>query len=385
MEIILYIYIAVLIFRIYQQSENIYVSFDFFKKNSRDPASFGKNLNNKIEILIPVYQEKESLIKSLIYWTKTDFSPIFITTEREGSLENCQTCLLIQAMSNFRIIHSPNLYGFKASQLNYAIKHLNLNSGYYAIFDVDSRPDLKVFNYVQTVSEDEVIQLPSIFTNEKSSYYGYGSAIYQTRRVFTFEITAMLFEFSYLVGHGLFIRSDIAKKYPFCEKTLTEDLIYGYTLALENIKPKVIPFLDLAVVPNSALEGIKQGSRWFIGDFLLLKYLSIKKISETHNWLNIIKRYLHIFEWLFGSIGFFIVLIFGNEIHWVLLWIALIWFLSLHKIIANKLFHKKFGFKEIFSILFRSSINSLAPIYGIYLLIIDLLKIKSLKFERTKK
>ena len=35
---------------------------------------------------------------------------------------------------------------------------------------------------------------------------------------FSFEIASMLTDFSYLVGHGLFIKSDISNKYNFCEK-----------------------------------------------------------------------------------------------------------------------------------------------------------------------
>ena len=110
-------------------------------------------------------------------------------------------------MSNFRTIHSPNLTGYKATQLNYAIKTLNLNdNSYYAIFDIDSRPDINVFKYVKENSIEEILQMPSIFTNSVPNYYSYGSAIYQTRRVFSFEIASMLTDFSYLVGHGLFIK-----------------------------------------------------------------------------------------------------------------------------------------------------------------------------------
>ncbi len=379
--------IALTIFsiRIFQQILDLQKAFNYFKKNSRIET---KNItqNNLIEILIPVYKEKESLIKSILFWNKTDFSPIFITTEREGSVENCESLKLIQILSNFRTIHSPNLTGYKATQLNYAIKTLNLNdNSYYAIFDIDSRPDINVFKYVKENSIEEILQMPSIFTNSVPNYYSYGSAIYQTRRVFSFEIASMLTDFSYLVGHGLFIKSDISNKYNFCEKTITEDLIFGYELSLHKIRPKVLPFLDSSPVPNTISESIKQGSKWFLGDFLMLKYLKFEDIFLTKDIHNILFRYFHIFDWLFGSISIILIFIYGNLYLNIVLWLLIMIFLYIHKRVVEILFQRKFGFREILAVLLRASLNSLAPIYGIYKLIISLFKIESIKFDRTNK
>jgi len=330
-----------------------------------------KEYSHKIIVLIPICcEEIKTLKKTIQFWKKTNIQVFFITTARELNQET----FLILKSENMNYFHSPNRSGFKAVQLNFAIQKIleRKFNGYIAIFDIDSRPDLKMFENIKYYSAP-VLQAPTIFIGGKTTF-SFASAIYQTRRVVTFEIPQFLQQkIIYLIGHGLFLHSSILKSKIFNEETLTEDLILGYQLFFKNTQFEILPFFDKALVPENISVLTKQTSRWFLGDLLFLKHVDF----QFKNMLNIIKRYLHILDWLFGSIAVLLTLFYGNNIEQSLILFEVIMFIILN-IITAKLFNFHLNFKIILNLIFRMIINSLPPIYAI-------LNFRNIKFKTTKK
>ena len=376
----LFIYLIIIYFgvRISQQLSGIYQSINFLKTKNR---YISDSYQNKITVLIPIFCEEHSLKGAIKFWSKSGISPIFVTTEKENFSKNCKSIEILNK-TNFQIIHFPKTDGFKASQLNYAISQIK-SDGYIAIFDVDSRPDLEVFEYVEKLAIDEVLQMPTLFTEDfnKNSIYGKSSAIFQSRRVLTFEIPTLLKnKFGYLVGHGLFIKNKVFDKYHFCEETVTEDLVFGYELYLAGVRPKPLPYFDFSTVPSSFLQTISQTSRWFAGDLIFIKYLKIGKKDILH----ILRRYLHILEWLFGSITIIFGLLFGDITQIIILIFLISTYIYIH-FVTLKILNIRNNINIYFGIIFKMITNSIPPIYGVYRIMLDILNIKKHIFERTEK
>lgn len=373
---IILIYFAV---RVFQQITGIVKSIHFLKKA---PNLGNYNIQNSVTILIPVFCEEKSLVEALLFWKKSKFSPIFITTEKEKFNKDCRTLEILESQTDFQIIHSPNLTGFKATQLNFAIRKITTD-GYFAIFDIDSRPDFRGIEFVEKMAVDEVLQMPTLFTEKfyENSFFGKATAIFQSRRVLAFEIPTLLnSDFGYLVGHGLFIKSTVFQKYIFCETTITEDLVFGYNLYLNGFRPQPIPYFDFSTVPQNFFQTVPQTSRWFIGDLLFPKYI---KIKLTDTW-NIFFRYLHILDWFWGSIFVIYTLILGSFVQILIAEILIFSFLSLHYF-TLKIANIKGNIKIYFGILLKMLINSISPTFGIYTKILDIFNIKKLTFQRTEK
>src|SRR2546423_13038873 len=115
---------------------------------------------NSVHILIPVYKEA-AIIKSCVeYFDKlARYQNVlihYVTTEKEGA--DSDTVAALKQMPEqykFSHLHYPETHGFKAHQLNWAIKHIlcGYNSNeyqatYFGIYDVDSRPEVEVIKRI---------------------------------------------------------------------------------------------------------------------------------------------------------------------------------------------------------------------------------------------
>src|SRR5579863_2237913 len=189
---------------------------------------------NRIFILIPVYQEAEVIKASVEYFAKLGQFPnvliYYISTEKEGS--NSDTVVAIKQMleqHEFLYLHYPETEGFKAHQLNWAIKQIlashsdaDPQATYFGIYDVDSRPEIEVIKTL-LYGREPIYQQPSIYLE---NYTRIGAiqqigALFQTKwdlcgniPIFRAYQQSLQKERSvrslpHLTGHGLFVRADI--------------------------------------------------------------------------------------------------------------------------------------------------------------------------------
>ncbi len=354
--------------RVFQQLWRLFRAISFIQHWRDEKLSF----NREVTILIPVFSEENILKETLQFWKKSSFTPIFITSIRDSG----ESEKIIRRFSNFQIMQFPNIRGYKASQLNWAISQIH--SDYIAIFDADSRPDFRGIEFVQNSGEKPIYQMYTIFHGK--SMFGKASALYQSRRVLAFELSASIRKkFSYLIGHGLIVKKDILEEFPFCEKTLTEDLIFGYQTHLKGFYPTPLPYFDNSSSPDSPITYIRQGGRWFLGDFLFPQFVEL----SWNDFSKFFRRYLHIFDWFLGSILVLYALFFGNELQISIIIFTTLFFLYFHKIVADFI-EMDWSWKLTFYLLFRMSINSLPPLYGIWRFFLKLFGIP-FHFQRTEK
>jgi len=403
-------------FRTCQQLIGLFQTKKFIFREQKQNLDLDLSFNKvELNILIPIFQEEKIILDTFNYFEKilnelnlkNYVKLIFVSTDREAIFQKNRTVKKLQEIlktphQNIEIINYPNKDGNKAKQLNFAIKKLNSesekNNKYFAIFDADSKPQIQAFRYffnALTKNHDLIFQMPTLFVQniDEVSYSNKANAIFQTRRVLAFEIPTWLNKknLNYLVGHGLFLNSKIFEKYNiyFNEKTITEDLIFGYETNLRNIYPRIIPFFDIATVPKSIFLNIKQTARWFSGDLFFLKNIN-------HNFnLKIFFRYFHIFEWIFGSILIIIISVFAlftkNLLLILLILLILFLYLIILHIFALKFIqffyeNKKINFiKMIYGLIVKSSTNSFGPVYGIFREFLSILKIKKYFFEKTER
>lgn len=361
---------------------------------------------NKLALLIPMYREEKIAKDTVKYFNKISskysLDVFYITSAQEGAPNfNTTHKIIVDCINNRpRVIHNENKDGAKAGQVNLALKILSKENiyDYFGIFDADSRPDPKAFEYIQkTAFNSDILQMPSIYTENTSglSWINKASAIFQTRWTLCYEIpmwrkweqsSANKNPLMYLVGHGLFLHAKSNLKLP--ESTITEDLKFGYTCAVDGKSLSVVPFCDRCTVPSRYTSNIYQASRWFYGEVALAKVLVERIRSIKHKpylMMQFIKRYLQISEWLFGPILFAaiisIALINFDTILTTLLFIGFILYLYVIPKMTNVLFG--LGAKLYPYYTARSLLNFLGPLLCIARMILGVLGIRRMTFNKT--
>lgn len=267
---------------------------------------------NDLAIIIPVYQE-EKIAKAMVEYfndisVKKDCDIFYVTTNRDPEDTQIEIKKIMNKQSKILQYHG-DING-KAAQINFAIEKLqNDKYDYFGIFDADSRPDLKAFDYVtMNKLEKDILQMPSKYT-ENMNHIGLiskANAFFQTRWTFCYEIpnwkkwelNSKKHSMMYLVGHGLFIRSGIGLR--FSENTIAEDIEFGYRASLNDLSLDIIPFFDKCTVPDKYLSTIPQAARWFYGELTMPRL--IKHNLTLKNLVKFIVRYEQILEWAFGFI-----------------------------------------------------------------------------------
>lgn len=265
-------------------------------------------------------------------------------------------------------VHYPYIDGVMAHQLNYVAKHLNEildchidpNNTYFGIYNADSSPNAETLNYIgydalqyrQIYGQiPEVYQQSSLFTrnffNVPKGISGYilkSSSIFQTRWTLGNEIPSIrraydfyqeyrhkelsLFDkifrdkLMYCIGHGLFVRYDILKSIGFfSEKTVNEDIAFGFSLCMRRIPVKPIPVLENTDNPETVHSLITQKGTWFWGSLQYPTYplLTLDNYNSTRAWLLMLRGLPNIGNWLFSSISILILFCIPVFLHSLLL------------------------------------------------------------------
>ncbi|WFE26189.1 glycosyltransferase family 2 protein [Solwaraspora sp. WMMD791] len=189
--------------------------------------------------------------------------------------------------------------GRKAAQVNHAAASLGSDAvGYFAVYDVDSRPSESLMRrtlafIAERASADgqlpAVVQQSARFTTAGTGpswadrALCRGAARVQTlwtlrREVPSFRrfawatrrvtgvplLDAAMRGLAQTVGHGLLVRCDVfARLGGLPTYTVLDDLPFGYRLTVEGIPVDCVPGLAVADAPEDVRDLIAQGRRWF--------------------------------------------------------------------------------------------------------------------------
>ena len=373
----------------------VHVSKVFLKSVSTETKEIKVN---RLALVIPVFKEQLIINETIAYFesirVKMKLDVYYVTTDKEG-ISNSTKDIIISKIGADYIIHYPKKYGYKASQLNYALSRIKNNYDFIGIFDADSKPDSKGLERVAFASREiDILQMPSIYNSnyDRLGILSKANAIFQTRWTFCYEIPQWIRwsknpkrgNIMYLVGHGLFLNTRLITNQTFNQKTVGEDLYFGYKSSLSNKKIQLIPFFDHCSCPKSLLGNISQTSRWYYEEFILPFCFLKRIIHKPLLYLRLVARYFHILMWALGPImvicSIFIFIIKAN--YWLLSFISLeVWFyvFFLHRYIA-KIVGNSYRLCYI-SILIKSIVNCIGPLLCIFRII----SYQKVDFNKTKR
>lgn len=307
----------------------------------------------KINVLIPVYNEVNNIESSIKYFkTLSEICNVYyVTTSKEKSAatyNKVKSEIIIQNTKNIFLYNSPNTEGTMANQLNYMAKLLP-NDSIIAIYNVDSRPELKTFSYVmENIKENEVYQQVSYFDNINSGIL-HSAQKWQNRWSLVYEMAKYLKKsgnnnFVYTIGHGLFINKNVLERYGYwSEEEINEDNELGYRLLCNNIQIKPIPYLEKADFANNLKIYVKQQSTWVNGPLYAFSYYKNLKDKNIKNLKLAILNFKAFISWTFFPILFIILSIislFYNNIFTLIILLLMFNYISIYNYLVEKLLIK---------------------------------------------
>jgi len=383
---------------------------------------------NSVHILIPVYKEA-AIIKSCVeYFDKLaryrNVLIHYVTTEKEGAY-SATVAILKQMPEQYRFshLHYPETGGFKAHQLNWAIKHIlagcnsaDYQTTYFGIYDVDSRPEVEAIKRI-LYGKDPVYQQPSIYLEnyKRIDALQKAGALLQTKWELCGNIPVLreydrclhhkqsISTLPRCTGHGLFIRADTLEQAGlFDTVTLAEDLEFGYRSAFRRIPITLLKEVDYAQYAPTFLATIRQTSRWFSAEMELYHYYHNEKQGNNKGELKnrlfgllVLKRYYTTLKWAFGAPLIylaFLVLIFRHPANILLVFLSAFLYVYLPFEIIRKctLWSNFTGDKKgplalLLSGCIRPLLNSCGPFHYFLTALINKIRRKPGTFVRTPK
>lgn len=246
--------------------------------------------------------------------------------------------------SNFNILKCLKEDGNMADQLNYAMECViseNKKKNFlFGVYNADSSPGRSILKIVNSMElkvargSYYIFQQSSLFTKEFSKEKNLwrrmirlSAGIYQSFWTLSHEIPRIQrytkslehnrydyfsSKMAHCVGHGMFFKKNIIKKYGFLpSETMNEDLPFGMLMSYEKVPIISIPKLENSESPSLLRQIIKQKSTWFMG---ILDYI---KLYKNHSPKD--KRFLYLtlkglfngLDWMAHSYLVILILILG--------------------------------------------------------------------------
>ena len=195
--------------------------------------------------------------------------------------------------------HYPNNEGIMADQLNFVLDNFEFKDEknyYFSVYNADSIPNKDTIKEVlTTINENDnpkVIQqysVPISNWNDLSNLMK-GFSIYQSNFELRYGLINSYFPnkllYTYVVGHGMYIRVDILKQMGgFETKYWCEDIYMSYVLRNKDISIYPIKILEIMQSPQYLSILTKQNSVWFKTSFECLKIF--KDIFKQNKKINL--------------------------------------------------------------------------------------------------
>ena len=290
-------------------------------------------------------------------------------------------------------MHYPNNEGIMADQLNYVLNNLKFideSKYYFSVYNADSIPNentiAEVLDAIRKKECPEVIQqysVPISNWNELSNVMK-GFAIYQSNFELRYGLINSNFSskllYTYVVGHGMYIRVDILKQIGgFETKYWCEDIYMSYVLRTKNISICPIGTLEIMQSPQYLAILTRQNAVWFKTSFECLKifkdvYRKNKKVNlNSLGW--IIQRIRMNITWLGLPLAFLYSLIIAilnqnivmlSAAIFAYLFMILLEYGSIMKVVENPTKKKvKNKIKILFFTIVATTISNIGPIYSL--------------------
>lgn len=297
--------------------KSFYRYFKVKKFLSKEIKIKNEEYNKKIEIIIPVYYEEEKVEESIVYFMQfVDICNVnYVTTSREignGTYHKILELIKKYDTKNIFVYNCPNLKGVMAHQINYVARKMN-DDAIIGVYNVDSFPDSRSFEYVIDKIEDKMIfQQISYFDDKKLGILN-SAQKWQNRWSLIYEMGKCLEHknfnnFMYTIGHGIFIKKrTLAELGYWSEIFINEDNELGYRATCNGVKIYSIPYLEKCGFAKNIKIYIKQQSVWYNGPLYAFSY--IKRLTIKNVWYACL-NFKAALSWLLGPIITFLIILF---------------------------------------------------------------------------
>ncbi|MBP3596723.1 MAG: glycosyltransferase family 2 protein [Clostridia bacterium] len=276
------------------------------EKNMYLKGQFIKDVKNNIELqkLINKYNKILSTneIKEILKYSKFKDIEAIINNKIKNSKTTNNLIEEFITQSNLQEkvyhFHYPNNEGMMADQLNYVLNNFEFKDEknyYFSVYNADSIPNKDtIAEVIKTINENDspkVIQqysVPMSNWNELSNLMK-GFAIYQSNFELRYGLINSYFPnkllYTYVVGHGMYIRVDILKEIGgFETKYWCEDIYMSYVLRNKDISIYPIKTLEIMQSPQYLSILAKQNAVWFKTSFECLKiFIDVFKQNRKVN------------------------------------------------------------------------------------------------------
>ena len=276
------------------------------EKNMYLKGQFIKDVKNNIELqkLINKYNKILSTneIKEILKYSNSKDIEEIINNKIKNSKTTNNLIEEFITQSNLQEkvyhFHYPNNEGMMADQLNYVLNNFEFKDEknyYFSVYNADSIPNKDtITEVIKTINENDspkVIQqysVPMSNWNELSNLMK-GFAIYQSNFELRYGLINSYFPnkllYTYVVGHGMYIRVDILKEIGgFETKYWCEDIYMSYVLRNKDISIYPIKTLEIMQSPQYLSILAKQNAVWFKTSFECLKiFIDVFKQNRKVN------------------------------------------------------------------------------------------------------
>jgi hypothetical protein len=167
------------------------------------------------------------------------------------------------------------------------------------VYDADSRPT----GLRHAVGADRPVsqQLSLYRASPHAGPFWQGCAANQTAWALGYEHRRLKRSRThYLVGHGLTIDVEELRRWPLRPGLPGEDLLLGYQLSAAGRRTAVSPALDVAGIPESVPEFVRQSGRWFAGEVSALGAVARTASPSPRLVALLAGRTLGLLFWLVG-------------------------------------------------------------------------------------
>lgn len=280
----------------FERENNLYLKEQFIK-DVKDNVELQKLINKYNKIL------STNEIKEILKCNKSENIEEIANYKIQSAktTNNVIEEFIIQSHLEEKVyhFHYPNNEGIMADQLNYVVNNFefkNEENYYFSVYNADSIPNKgTIKEVIETIEQNDspkVIQqysVPMSNWNELSNLMK-GFAIYQSNFELRYGLINSFFPsellYTYVVGHGMYIRVDILKQIGgFETKYWCEDIYMSYVLRNKDISIYPIKTLEIMQSPQYLSILTKQNAVWFKTSFECLKMF--KDVFKQNKKVNL--------------------------------------------------------------------------------------------------
>src|SRR3989338_1543495 len=284
-------------------------------KKQSAPTNKKKEFSPSISVIIPAYNEQESIEKTLLSVLSLEYpkEKLQIVIVNDGSTDNTTAIIssVIDTHKEYDIVVINQQNKGKGAALNAGLN--KVTGEYFACLDADSfvhkNTLRKMVDFYAAAEEEVVIVTPTLKVASPKRFWQKIQAIEYIISIFIAKLMSKVDCLYVAPGPFSLYKTAVIKRLGgFDENNLTEDQEIAYRVQKNNLKIKQCPSADVYTnAPKTFSELYVQRNRWFKGGlFNALKYKNML-LNKSYGDFGILQMSINVMLFIFSitTISFF--------------------------------------------------------------------------------